>query len=175
MKSTQTDVVIAGAGPTGLLLAGDLAAAGVRCTVLERRTDESNLTRAFGVHARTLERLDARGLADEVIATGSPVGSVWLFDNTKVDLTVLPSRFPYLLITPQYEVERIPQRRAIRRGADIVYGAEVIDVPQDADAVDIDASVADGVETSGRVMRSAPTACTAPSAKLSHCRFPAIP
>jgi 2-polyprenyl-6-methoxyphenol hydroxylase-like FAD-dependent oxidoreductase len=64
------DVVIVGAGPTGLLLAGDLAAAGVGCTVLERRTEASGLTRAFAVHARTLELLDARGLADELIATG---------------------------------------------------------------------------------------------------------
>ncbi|MGH3728232.1 MAG: FAD-dependent oxidoreductase, partial [Micromonosporaceae bacterium] len=45
--SYTTDVLVVGAGPTGLLLAGDLAAAGVRTTVLERRTDESNLTRAF--------------------------------------------------------------------------------------------------------------------------------
>ncbi len=58
------NVLIVGAGPTGLLLAGDLAAAGIGCTVLERRAEEtSNLTRAFAVHARTLEVLDARGLA----------------------------------------------------------------------------------------------------------------
>src|SRR3954453_1484497 len=57
------DVTIVGAGPTGLLLAGDLAAAGVPCTVLERRAGESNLTRAFAVPARTLELLDAGGLA----------------------------------------------------------------------------------------------------------------
>ena len=61
------DVVLVGAGPTGLLLAGDLAAAGVPVTVLERRPEqENNLTRAFAVHARTLEVLDARGLADEL-------------------------------------------------------------------------------------------------------------
>ena len=56
----RTTVAIVGAGPTGLLLAGDLAQAGVDVTVLERRGTESNLTRAFGVHARTLEHLDAR-------------------------------------------------------------------------------------------------------------------
>src|SRR5215208_6872922 len=66
------EVAIVGAGPTGLLLAGDLAAAGVPCTVLERRAGESNLTRAFGVHARTLELLDARGLAEELLTTGRP-------------------------------------------------------------------------------------------------------
>ena len=71
--TASTDVVIVGAGPTGLLLAGDLAAAGVSVTVLERRPEhENNLTRAFAVHARTLEVLDARGLADELLARGTP-------------------------------------------------------------------------------------------------------
>ena len=73
MQNLKTTVAIVGAGPTGLLLAGDLAQAGVDVTVLERRGTESNLTRAFGVHARTLEHLDARGLADEVVAGGRPV------------------------------------------------------------------------------------------------------
>lgn len=55
----DVDVAIVGAGPTGLALACELRLAGVRCRVLERRTDEPNLTRAFAVHARTLELLDA--------------------------------------------------------------------------------------------------------------------
>ena len=71
MPNVQTTVAIVGAGPTGLLLAGDLAQAGVDVTLLERRDTESNLTRAFGVHARTLEHLDARGLADEVLGEAS--------------------------------------------------------------------------------------------------------
>src|SRR3954466_6307543 len=66
-------VVVVGAGPTGLLLAGDLSAAGVETLVLERRGVASNLTRAFAVHARTLEVLDARGLADDLVAAGRPV------------------------------------------------------------------------------------------------------
>ena len=60
----DVDVAVAGAGPTGLLLAGDLARAGVSCAVLERHPERSSLTRAFAVHARTLEQLDARGVAD---------------------------------------------------------------------------------------------------------------
>ena len=60
----DTDVAVVGAGPTGLLLAGDLATAGVRVIVLEKRpAGLSNLTRAFAVHARSLDVLDARGLA----------------------------------------------------------------------------------------------------------------
>ena len=147
MIPAHTDVVIVGAGPTGLLLAGDLVAAGLTCTVLERRSEESNLTRAFGVHARTLELLDARGLADELIATGAPVRTLRVFDRVRVDLTRLPSRFPYLLITPQYHVERLLHRRAVDLGAELVRGAEVLDVAQDGAGVDVRVRTADGVTT----------------------------
>jgi 2-polyprenyl-6-methoxyphenol hydroxylase-like FAD-dependent oxidoreductase len=142
MTFTDTDVVIVGAGPTGLTLAGDLAAAGVRTTVLERRTEQSNLTRAFGVHARTLELLDARGLADELITTGEPVSHLRLFDRLHIDLARLPSRFPYLLITPQYQVERALRARADNLGATVVGGAEVVGIRQDDAGVEIE--IADG-------------------------------
>src|SRR5918996_1343435 len=104
---TENGVVIVGAGPTGLLLAGDLAAAGVPCTVLERRAQESNLTRAFGVHARTLELLDARGLADDLIATGVTLEQLRAFGGAEFDFSSLPTRFPFVLITPQYNTERL--------------------------------------------------------------------
>src|ERR1700754_1111576 len=133
----RTTVAVVGAGPTGLLLAGDLARAGVDVTVLERRGTESNLTRAFGVHARTLEHLDARGLADEVIASGARVERLSLFDHLRIDLSTLPSRFPYLLITPQYNVERLLEKRAVAAGARIVRDAPVTAVRQDADGVDL--------------------------------------
>jgi 2-polyprenyl-6-methoxyphenol hydroxylase-like FAD-dependent oxidoreductase len=55
-------VIVAGAGPTGLALAAELALAGVPCTVLDKRAATPNITRAFEVSARTLEQLDARGL-----------------------------------------------------------------------------------------------------------------
>ncbi len=121
----EHDVIVVGAGPTGLALAGDLAAAGVRTLVLERRPGTSNLTRAFAVHARTLEQLDARGLADELVATGTVVRGLRLFGRFGLDLGVLPSRFPFVLVTPQYEVEGLLQRRAVAAGAQIETGTEV--------------------------------------------------
>ncbi|MFD4719310.1 FAD-dependent monooxygenase [Streptomyces sp. NPDC058423] len=133
---TETDVTVVGAGPTGLLLAGDLAAAGVRVTVVERRPPErSNLTRAFGVHARTLELLDARDLADELVARGTPITGLRLFRRLSLDLSRLASRFPYLLIAPQYEVERLLERRARAAGADFRYGTELRGLRQDAGSV----------------------------------------
>src|SRR5215210_1626756 len=139
-----TEVVVVGAGPTGLMLAGDLARAGVGCTVLERRSEETNLTRAFAVHARTLEMLDARGLADDLVATGTRVGALRLFGKLEVDLSQLPTRFPYVLVTPQYQTERVLEERASALGARIVRGAEVLDLHQDNDGVEVVARYKDG-------------------------------
>ncbi|WP_174262467.1 FAD-dependent monooxygenase [Actinoplanes sp. OR16] len=138
MRWQTGNVAIIGAGPTGLLLAGDLAQAGVPVTVYERRTETSNLTRAFGVHARTLEILDARGLAEEIVQGGARVGSLRLFDRVRLDLSRLPSRFPFLLITPQYRVERALEERAVKHGATIVRGARLTGLRQDADRVTLD-------------------------------------
>src|SRR4051812_3612573 len=136
--STRTDVVIVGAGPTGLLLGGDLAAAGVSVTVLERRpAQDANLTRAFAVHARTLETFDARGLADDLLTTGARVTALRLLGRIAVDLSWLPTRFPFVLITPQYESERLLEARAAKLGVQFVHGAEVVGVTQDADGVDV--------------------------------------
>jgi 2-polyprenyl-6-methoxyphenol hydroxylase-like FAD-dependent oxidoreductase len=133
----RTAVAIVGAGPTGLLLAGDLAQAGVEVTVLEQRDTESNLTRAFGVHARTLEHLDARGLADEVVASGAPVERLSLFDHLRIDLSTLPTRFPFLLITPQYNVEKVLEKRAAAAGVRILRGTRVTGLRQDEDGVEL--------------------------------------
>ncbi|MEU4273106.1 FAD-dependent monooxygenase [Streptomyces sp. NPDC026092] len=142
--AVDTDVLVVGAGPTGMLLAGDLAAAGLRVTLLERRPQGiSNITRAFAVHARTLEQLDARGLADELVATGTPITRLRLFGRPALDLTRLPSRFPYLLVIPQYEVERVLERRARSTGVDIRYGTRLRGLTQDADRVTVEATDAD--------------------------------
>jgi 2-polyprenyl-6-methoxyphenol hydroxylase-like FAD-dependent oxidoreductase len=133
----DADVIVVGAGPAGLLVAGDLAGAGVSCVLLERRATRSGLSRAFTVHARTLEELDARGVADELVATGTPVAEFRLFSSAALDLSRLPSRFPYLLVTPQYETERVLEERAKRMGADIRYSSEVTGLIQHHDGVEL--------------------------------------
>lgn len=138
------DVIVVGAGPTGLLLAGDLAAAGIRVSVLERRREESSLTRAFAVHARTLEQLDARGLADGIVAGGAAVSGLRLFGAVSVDLSRVPSRYPFVLITPQYRVERALRERALAAGATVLRGARVEHLRQRADHVEVTYVNADG-------------------------------
>ncbi|MFJ8308865.1 MULTISPECIES: FAD-dependent monooxygenase [unclassified Streptomyces] len=131
-----TDVLVVGSGPTGLLLAGDLAATGLRVTVVERRAHGvSNMTRAFAVHARTLEMLDARNLADELVKRGRTIDHLRLFGRLSLDLTRLRSRFPYVLITPQYEVEHVLEQRALSSGAEFRYGAELLRLRQDTEGV----------------------------------------
>ena len=140
----DVEVAIAGAGPTSLLLAGDLARAGVSCAVFECRSERSGLSRAFAVHARTLEQLDARGVADQLIGTGIPVPELRFLGEAVLDLSRLPSRFPYVLVTPQYETERVLEERARLLGADIRYGCEVTSFTSRQDAVEVQVREQDG-------------------------------
>ncbi|MGW0709666.1 FAD-dependent monooxygenase [Streptomyces sp. NPDC002643] len=135
---TPREVIVVGAGPTGLLLAGDLAAAGVPVTLVERRQRQiSNLSRAFAVHARTLEQLDARGLADELEEKGRRLDRIRLFTRLVVRLDTLPSRFNHVLVIPQYEVEKVLLRRAVEAGVRFRYETEVTGIDQDADGVTV--------------------------------------
>lgn len=149
-RSGTTDVVVVGAGPTGMLLAGDLAAQGLSVTLVERRPHGTgNLTRAFAVHARTLELLDTRGLADPLIATGTPLTRMSLFGRLSLDLTRLRTRFPFLLITPQYEVEHLLRDRALKAGVDFRYGTELLGLRRSAPDGTVTAETrdADGVRS----------------------------
>nr|WP_151773243.1 FAD-dependent monooxygenase [Streptomyces abyssomicinicus] len=141
-------VIVVGAGPTGLLLAGDLAEAGVPVTLVEKRPHGiSNLSRALVVHARTMEQLDARGLADELAETGRRLRSFRLFGGLSLELGSLPTRFPYILVVPQYEVERLLERRAVGAGVRFAYGTEVTGLVQDADGVTVEVATPGGGES----------------------------
>src|SRR5215212_3381513 len=97
----STDVIVVGAGPTGLMLACELALSGVRCRLLDQRTAAPDITRAFAVHARTLELLDARGLAEDLVGRGVPVHDIQPAPGASLDLRELDTRFPMILIVPQ--------------------------------------------------------------------------
>lgn len=141
------NVIVVGAGPTGLLLAGDLATAGVPVTLVEKRPHKAgNLSRAFVLHARTLEQLDARGLADDLETRGRTLDRIRLFGRLSLTLDTLPSRFNHLLVIPQYEVEEALERRAVEAGVRFVYETEVTGLRQDAESVTLEVRGADGEE-----------------------------
>jgi|KBSSwiStaDraftv2_1062776.scaffolds.fasta_scaffold01565_4 2-polyprenyl-6-methoxyphenol hydroxylase-like FAD-dependent oxidoreductase len=142
-----TDVIVSGAGPTGLMLACELALAGVQCRVLDKRAGQSNMTRAFAVHARTLELLNARGLADDLVPRGIPVQQIQPAPGAILDLTEFDTPYPMVLIAPQSATEKLLEARALRLGVQIEYGAEVVGLSQDGDGVCVDVRRAARVTT----------------------------
>ncbi|MCW2556698.1 MAG: 2-polyprenyl-6-methoxyphenol hydroxylase-like oxidoreductase [Mycobacterium sp.] len=135
---TDDDVIVVGAGPTGLTLACELAMRGIRVGLVERRADTPNMTRAFAVHARTLELLDSRGMADELLPHGVQIHEVAPAPGAVLDLRKLDSRYPMLLIAPQSWTERVLEARAKELGVHVVRGAEVVGLNQDANGVTVD-------------------------------------
>ncbi|MGX5359974.1 FAD-dependent monooxygenase [Kocuria sp. KH4] len=133
-------VVIVGAGPTGLMLAGELALAEVDVVVLERRPGQELAgARAGGLHTRTIEVLDQRGLADRFLSRGT-TAQVAGYAGVPLDVGDLPTRHPYGLALWQHHVERILAERAGELGVPVHYGHDVTGVAQDGAGVDVDLS-----------------------------------
>lgn len=134
----QVDVLVVGAGPTGLLLAAELALAGVRTRIVERRTEPQRNSRALNLHPRSLELLDLRGLADRFLAAGRTVPG-WQFAGTlktPLDFSTLPTRHPYALLLAQSRTEALLEERARELGVRICRGNEVTAIEQDAEGVE---------------------------------------
>ncbi|MEU6145017.1 FAD-dependent oxidoreductase [Streptomyces sp. NPDC047081] len=134
-NAPEQSVIVVGAGPTGLALACELAAAGVSCTVLERRTSPSAQSRAMGLYSRTMEVLDLRGHADALTAVGRPVGRMVPARGAVLDFTELDTRFPALHVIPQSRTEEVLQRHALDLGVIVQRGAEVFGLEQDGSGV----------------------------------------
>jgi 3-(3-hydroxy-phenyl)propionate hydroxylase len=135
-------VVIAGGGPTGMMLAGELALAGVDVAVIERRaTREVESSRAGGLAARTLEVLDQRGIADRFISEGRPM-QVARFADTVLDLSDFPIRHNYGLALWQRRFEEILAAWVDELPVRMYRGREVTDFAQDAAGVNL--RLADG-------------------------------
>lgn len=139
MTTQDVDVLVVGAGPTGLTAAGDLARVGRSVTVLERWPSVNPASRAFATMARTLEVLDARGIAEELLAHAHKAPGVTLFGGARLDLSQLESPYQFAMITPQTNVDQAIAAYAVAHGADIRRGAEVVALEQDADGMSVTA------------------------------------
>lgn len=132
-------VVIAGGGPTGLMLGAELTLAGVDVAIVERRTSqELDGARAGGLHARTIEVLDQRGIADRFLSQGQRHQVVHF--HLPLDITDLPTRHNYVLALWQNHIERILAEWADELEVPIHRGREVTGFTQDATGVDVELS-----------------------------------
>ena len=133
-------VVIAGAGPTGLMLAGELSLAGVDVAVVERRASQQvDGSRAAGLHARTIEVLDQRGIADRFLAEGQTM-QIQSFAEVWLDISDFPTRHNYGLSLWQSHIERILAGWVDELGVPIMREREVTGFAQDGTGVDVELS-----------------------------------
>ncbi len=133
-------VVVVGGGPTGLMLAGELALAGVDVAMVERRVNQDLIgSRAGGLHSRTIEVLDQRGLADRFLSHGE-VAQVAGFSQIRLDISDFPTRHPYGLALWQNHIERILAGWVEELGVPTYRGCEVTGIAQDRSGVDIELS-----------------------------------
>ncbi len=135
---TEHGVVIAGGGPTGMMLAAELALANVDVAIVERRPDHALAgSRAGGFHARTIEVLDQRGVADRFLAEGQ-VAQAAMFGLTVLDMSDFPTRHPYSLGIWQNKIERIMADWVAELPVRMYYGQDVTGFAQDDTGVDVE-------------------------------------
>jgi 3-(3-hydroxy-phenyl)propionate hydroxylase len=130
-------VLIAGGGPTGLMLAGELALAGIDVAVVERRPNQELAgSRALGITSRTIEVFDQRGIADRFLSAGQ-IAQVTGFAVTRLDISDFPTRHNYGLALRQKYIERILADWVSELGVPILYGREITGFVQRDDRVDV--------------------------------------
>src|SRR3981189_2790641 len=137
---TEHAVVMVGGGPTGLMLAGELALAGVDVAIVERRASQQLTgSRAGGLHARTIEVLDQRGIADQFLSEGQTVQGA-SFAGVRLDISDFPTRHNYALGLWQNHIERILAGWVEELAVPIYRGVEGSGFAQDDFGVDVELS-----------------------------------
>jgi len=145
------DVIIVGAGPTGLMLAGELRLHGVDVLVLDRQTEPTKVVRALGLHVRSIEVMDQRGLLERFLAHGKRYTVGGMFAGIATSWPErLDTAHSYVLGIPQPVIDRLLAGRAAELGARIRRGCELVGLSQDEHGVD--AELAGGARLRARYL-----------------------
>src|SRR5215469_5368063 len=154
MQTIETEVLIIGAGPTGLALAITLQQAGIRHLVIDKLATGQNTSRAAVIHAHTLEVLNSIGVSQTLADAGLKLTNFAYRDRSRALLSLrfdaLPSRFPYLLMLPQDVTERILAARMVSLGGSIARGETALKIDPAEESVTVTTSSASG----GRTIRA---------------------
>jgi len=134
---TEHSVVVAGGGPSGMMLASELALAGIDVVLVERRTSqELEGSRSGGLHSRTIEELDQRGIAERFVSAGQTYPSVG-YAGITLDISDFPTRHNYALGLWQSHFERILAGWIDELGVPVLRGGDVVGLAQDDEGVDV--------------------------------------
>ncbi|KJK36474.1 FAD-dependent oxidoreductase [Lentzea aerocolonigenes] len=145
------DVIIAGGGPTGMMLAGELRLHGVEVLLLEREAEPTKVVRALGMHARSVEILDQRGIVDRFLELGTKHPLAGFFAGIdKPAPERLDTKYPHTLGLPQPITERLLTEHAVELGAVVRRSCEVVGLSQDDEGVTV--SLADGSSLRARYL-----------------------
>lgn len=139
LRDFDTDILIVGAGPTGLTLAASLAQRGIRAMLLDAQTEGANTSRAAVIHAKTLEALRPLGIADSLVIEGMPVQRFTIRDRDRVllpiDFDQLPTEFNYALMLSQAVTERVLEDKLKAMNVPPVRPRKLIGFTQDKNSV----------------------------------------
>jgi 2-polyprenyl-6-methoxyphenol hydroxylase-like FAD-dependent oxidoreductase len=138
-SGSDCQVLVVGAGPTGLILAAELLRRGVHVRVVDKGDGQALQSRALAVHARTLEVFDMMGVAERFLERGQRIYRFRMYSGARLlvtlDLTKNPSRFPFMLNIPQDETERLLREHVTELGGVIEQGCELVGLVEDTDRV----------------------------------------